>query len=270
MAIQEETLLNLFVATFGLLIGSFLNVIIYRLPRNESLIRPGSHCTSCGYSIRWYQNIPILSYLLLRGKCSGCGIRISLRYPVVEALTALLFLAVYHKFGLGVHLLIRDFPFVCLLVVICFIDLDHRIIPDRLSLSGLVLGLITALFLPGFHFIDSVVGAVFGFLVFYVPAFLYLKLRGRMGLGGGDIKFLAMLGAFIGVFGVLTTVLISSVLGSVIGIVLGVIQKNSKETQSDSASVLKLSIPFGPFLVIGALYTYLLSDILWSPFMNLM
>lgn len=261
--------LSILIAVFGLLIGSFLNVVIYRLPRRQSLFHPRSACPNCSRPIRWYENIPVLSYLFLRAKCAGCSAKISFRYPLVELLTAVLFLAAYLKFGWGWYLVYRDFPFICLLISICFIDLDHRIIPDRLSLSGLILGLVTAFFVPDVRFLGAFFGAVVGFLAFYIPAFLYERLTGRMGLGGGDIKFLAMLGAFVGVSGVFTTIFVSSILGSIVGITLGIIQRRGKGA-SDRPELLKVSIPYGPFLVVGGLYSYLLADVIWSPFMNLM
>ncbi len=263
-------MINLMVACFGLLIGSFLNVVIYRLPRDLSIVRPGSRCQSCEAPIRAWQNIPVLSYLFLRGKCAKCHAKISLRYPVVELLTAVLFVAVFQKFGIHWLTFFRDLPFVALLIAITFIDLDHRLILDEFSLGGLFLGLLTAHWVPGFGLISSVMGAVAGFSFFYGFAWLYERMTGRSGLGGGDVKFLAMLGAFIGIEGVLTTIFISSVAGSIIGITWAK-WSNRTSSQADaqgetSQDVLKVAIPYGPFLVIGALYYYLLGDLLWLPF----
>ncbi len=258
------SLAAVFVALFGLVIGSFLNVVIARLPTRQSLSSPPSRCPKCGYAIRWYENVPVLSYLALRGKCRGCREPISFRYPVVELLTALLFLTVALRFGLTPLLIVRDLPFVAVLIAITFIDLDTRLIPDPLSIGGLGLGLATAHFTPGLGILSSLSGAALGFGLFYAIAWYYQWRTGRSGMGGGDIKLLAMLGSFLGPLGVLTTIFVSSVLGTVIGITYAWI---SRRRSGEGGSLMKVSLPFGPFLVIGALYAYLLGDILWSPFM---
>lgn len=247
-------------AVAGLIVGSFLNVVIHRLPRDESLIRPGSCCPNCQRPIRFYENIPLLSYLALRGKCSGCHKPIAIRYPVVEALTALLFVATAMRFGFTPLLFLRDWPFVALLVAITFIDFDHRIIPNELSLGGLVLGLATSYWTQDLGILGSVSGAALGFVIFYGFAWSYEHFTGRVGLGGGDIKLLAMLGAFLGPEGVFTTILVSSILGSVLGLLYGRLSKQSQ--------VMRTTIPFGPFLVLGALYAYLLGEYVWLPFTN--
>jgi leader peptidase (prepilin peptidase)/N-methyltransferase len=264
---------NLFVIVFGLLIGSFLNVVIARLPHGQSIVRPGSRCPHCEHVLRWYENIPVFSYLALRGRCKSCKAAISVRYPVVELLTALLFLAAKLRFGLSLELILRDFPFIAILIAVTFIDLDLRIIPDPLSLGGLVWGLITALifsFIPtsfgggaSIGWLSSLAGACVGFSIFYGLAWIYYRLTRRSGLGGGDIKLLAMLGAYLGVAGVFTTVLVSSVFGSLVGISWALIQR-----QKNKESVMLVSIPYGPFLVVGGLYHYFLSDLIWFQFMN--
>lgn len=259
--------INTFIVLFGLVIGSFLNVVIARLPERKSLSKPRSACPKCGYTLTWYDNIPVVSYLFLRGKCRSCRAPISIRYPVVELLTALLFLTVTLRFGFTPLLIVRDLPFVAILVAITFIDLETRLIPDPLSLGGLALGLATAYFTPGLGLISSFSGAILGFSIFYGIAWYYQWRTGRAGMGGGDIKFLAMLGAFLGPLGVLTTIFVSSVLGTVLGLTYAWL--NRRKT-GDGGSLLKVALPYGPFLVIGALYTYLLGDLVWSPFMNLM
>lgn len=253
------------VIVFGLLIGSFLNVVIVRLPRDQSLVKPPSHCPKCKSPVRWFQNLPVISYLALRGKCAKCQNPISVRYPIVELITALLFLAVYQRFGWSGLLVVRDFPFVAILVAITFIDLEHRIIPDVLSLGGLVLGLLTAAFTPGLGLVQAIGGAALGFSIFYGMAWAYQWKTGLSGMGGGDIKLLAMLGAFVGPMGVVTTILISSIAGSVIGLIYAF-----WERRKSSDGLLRTAIPFGPFLVVGALYHYLLAEVLWYPFMSLM
>lgn len=260
-----EWMANVFVAVFGLIIGSFLNVVIVRLPTRASLSRPASRCPKCGYSLRWYDNVPLLSYLALRGKCRECRAPISVRYPVVELLTGLLFLAVKLRFGMSGLLFVRDFPFVAILVAIAFIDLETRLIPDPLSLGGLAIGLATAAFTPGLGLISAVIGAALGFGIFYGIAWYYQWRTGRAGMGGGDIKFLAMLGAFLGPEGVFTTIFISSVLGTVLGLTYAWV---TRRKNGGEGNLMKVSLPYGPFLVVGGLYTYLLGDLLWSPFMN--
>jgi leader peptidase (prepilin peptidase)/N-methyltransferase len=242
----------------GLVIGSFLNVVVYRLPRKLSLVRPGSQCPGCGHKIRWFENIPVFSFLVQRGQCSKCKARISVRYPVIELLSALLFLVCNIKFGFSYLLFIRDWPFVSILVAVTFIDLEHRIIPDRLSLGGLGLGIATSFLTPGFGIVPALIGATFGFCVFYALAWAYLRFTGRSGLGGGDIKLLAMVGSFTGPGGVFATILISSIFGSLVGIVWGLVKGRKR--------VMTVAIPYGPFLVVGALYYYLLGDILWFRF----
>jgi len=263
---------NVFAVVLGLVIGSFLNVVIGRLPHGESLIRPGSRCPKCKHALRWYENIPVLSYLIQRGRCRSCKEPISIRYPVVELLTGLLFLAAKLRFGLSLELLLRDYPFLAILIAVTFIDLDLRIIPDPLSLGGLVWGLLTALlfsFVPGLAvgtsvgWVSSFGGAALGFGIFYGLAWAYYRLTGRSGLGGGDIKLLAMMGAYLGFSGILDTILVSSVFGSLVGISWALLQR-----RRGGESVMLVSIPYGPFLVIGGLCHYFLSDLLWFQFMN--
>ena len=258
-------LTHLFSFFMGLVVGSFLNVVIIRLPQKKSLSYPGSHCPTCGKPLRWYHNIPVLSFLALRGKCSQCHTRISIRYPIVEIMTGLLFWATELKWGFGYGLFIHDWPFVSLLVAITFIDLEHRLIPDKLSLPGIVLGLATAWIQPGY--LSAFEGAALGFGIFYGLAWLYQRFAGRSGLGGGDIKLLALLGAFLGPSGVFATILISSILGSVIGISWGIYEKRKSRGAGSGASadLMAFAIPYGPFLILGGLYYYLLSDIFWLP-----
>lgn len=246
--------------TLGLLFGSFVNVLVARLPQGQSIVRPGSRCPRCKKAIRWWDNLPVLSFLMLRGRCRQCKKRISIRYPIIELITAFLFLAARNHHGWSLALLIRVFPFLTMLVAITFIDLEHRIIPNVLSYGGLVLGLTTCWLDPRLGCASSVIGAGLGFGVFYLLAWLYQTWSGRTGLGGGDIKLLAMLGAFLGPSGVFATIFISSIFGSVVGIVWAL--KNGKK------NVMRVSIPYGPFLIVGGLYYYLLGDVLWFQFMN--
>ncbi len=254
---------NAVVLTAGLLVGSFLNVVIYRLPRELSVVRPRSRCLSCQRTLSWHHNVPVLSYLWLRGKCSFCRSKISVRYPVVELLTALLFVAVKLRFSSGLGdwaLWLRDLPFVSILVAVTFIDLEHRIIPDELSVGGLVLGLMTVPLHPELGWMQALMGAAIGFGIFFFFAWLYERMTQRIGLGGGDVKLLAMIGAFVGIEGVFTTILISSVVGSVVGLVYGYLQSQKQ--------LLRTSVPYGPFLVLGALYAYLFGGWVWLPLVN--
>ena len=249
-------LANFFVIAVGLILGSFLNVVIHRLPLEQSIVKPGSHCPSCKAPVHWYQNIPLLSYLALRGKCGSCKAPIPLRYPLVEFLTALLFWASFRDLGLDAFGMIsqaRIWIFILICVSVTFIDLDHRIIPDELSLGGWALGALTAYWDfrngMGHLLIASLVG--FGF--FFLFGLLYEKLTGRVGLGGGDIKFMGTIGVFLGLGGIWTSILLSSIIGSVVGLGMAAIEKRRAGEKSKSSEILRTAIPYGPFLVGGAL-----------------
>lgn len=226
---------------FGAVIGSFLNVCIYRLPLDQSIVSPGSHCMSCGAAVRWFDNIPIISWLVLRGRCRNCGTGFSIRYPLVELLTACLLLLLFLRFGLSTTFAVYALLAVALIVV-TFIDFDHQIIPDEISLSGVVLGFLASFFLPEPGWISSLAGIVVGWgslaLVFYA----YLWLTGREGMGGGDAKLLAMLGAFLGLQAVPFIIFTSSLVGSVVGLSWMALQRKGRH----------LAIPFGPYLAFGA------------------
>jgi len=236
----------------GACIGSFLNVVVHRLPREESIVRPGSRCPSCGRPVRPLENIPIAGFLWLRGRCAGCGARISWRYPAVEALTAIGFAAIAVVDGQPFTLL-RDLVFFSLLVPIVFIDIDYRIIPDELSLGGLAAGVVLA-FLPGGAVRESLIGVASGGGVLYATAVLYEKATGREGMGGGDVKLLAMVGAFLGWKGALLTIF----LGSLLGVAGGV------WAMRKSRDGLKTAIPFGPYLCIAALASRFLGERFWQ------
>jgi leader peptidase (prepilin peptidase)/N-methyltransferase len=236
----------------GACIGSFLNVVIHRLPRGESIVSPRSRCPGCGKVIRAWENIPIASFIILGGRCAGCGGTISWRYPVVEFLTATGFGAIFLLDGPGIPLL-RDLLFFCLLVPIAFIDIDHRIIPDELSLGGLAAGLLLS-FLPGGEWKGSLMGALLGGGILYVTAFLYEKVRGAEGMGGGDIKLLAMIGAFVGWRGTLATIFFGAFLGATGGIL----------AMRKGGEGLKTAIPFGPYLCVAALLSRFLTDWYWG------
>jgi len=226
----------------GAVVGSFLNVCICRLPRDESIVSPPSHCPNCSCGIRWYDNIPLISYLLLRGKCRGCGTRISPQYPLVELLNGLLTLALFLRFGPTFFFLVL-FLFCSALVVITFIDLEHQIIPDEISLPGILLGFLFSFFLPGHTWLNSLIGILLGGGSLLLIASGYHWLTGKEGMGGGDIKLLAMMGAFLGWKAIPFIIFASSLVGSVIGISLMFIKKKDS----------KLAIPFGPYLAFAAI-----------------
>ncbi|MHC1745174.1 MAG: A24 family peptidase [Syntrophobacteraceae bacterium] len=226
----------------GCCIGSFLNVVVYRLPAGKSIVSPGSACPQCGQPIAFYDNIPVLSYFILRGKCRHCKATFSGRYPLVEALCGLFTLMLFRRYGIHPQFFI-ELLFVYVLVIIAFIDLDTYLIPDVLSLSGIVLGFAFSFFTPRLGWTDSLVGILLGGGLFYAVAIGYQYLRHQDGLGGGDIKLLGMIGAFLGIAGVLLTVVIASIVGAIVGVIVMRRQKTG----------LTAMVPFGPFLSLGAL-----------------
>jgi len=234
---------------FGAVIGSFLNVCIYRIPRSKSIVKPNSFCPACEKPIKFYDNIPIVSYIILGGKCRHCGAKISKRYPFVELLTAVIFLIIYRRCGLSYELLVQ-MVFVSLLITISFIDYDFQIIPDVLSVGGMVFGLLIAFVRPGFRFMDAFYGVLIGGGVLFIIAYGYQLIAKREGMGGGDIKLLAMIGSFTGFKGVLFSLIGGSIIGSLVGIPLMLMKKEN----------MKYAIPFGPFLSCAALIFLLTGD----------
>lgn len=227
---------------FGLLWGSFANVVIYRYPKGQSVAFPRSKCTSCGNQIAWYDNIPVFSWLFLFGRCRKCKTTISWRYPAVELLTGVLFGLIGYFYGIS-WLTLEYIVFAWGLVVVSFIDLELMILPDVFTLSGVVLGLIGAALNPQRDFLSSLYGVLLGGGFLWAIAYLYLLLRKEEGMGGGDIKLLAWIGAVLGWTAVPFVVLVSSILGSLVGIGLAL----RKEAG------LKSVIPFGPYLALGAI-----------------
>jgi leader peptidase (prepilin peptidase)/N-methyltransferase len=238
---------SVIVAVFGLVIGSFLNVCIFRIPRNISIVFPSSRCPSCNHPIRAWDNIPVFSYLVLGGRCRHCGAKISLQYPLVEALNAFFYVAVFWRYGFGwdsgVYAL-----FCSSLLVITFVDIEFQIIPDRITLPGIVMGLLAGLLLMPDPFMRttllgykaSVIGLLSGGGFFYLVAVL-----SRGGMGGGDIKMMAMVGALMGWKTVMLTTFLGSLTGSVVGLFLMIFRGRGR----------KAKIPFGPFLALGAVIT---------------
>ena len=238
-------LVEIFIFLIGLCIGSFLNVCIYRLPLSKSIVSPRSMCWNCAIPIAAYDNIPIVSYLWLRGRCRHCGIGIPLRYPMVELLGGLFALGTYLKFGLTVEALIY-FIFFAALLVVTFIDLDHRIIPDSITLPGIPFFFAAGFFLPQITYIEALLGILIGGGSLYAVAWTYNKLTKKEGMGGGDIKLLAMIGAIVGWKGVLFTIFVASLVGTLAGLVAMLRLRQG----------MKLAVPFGPFLSIGCI-TYI-------------
>jgi leader peptidase (prepilin peptidase)/N-methyltransferase len=239
----------------GAIFGSFGNVVIVRMPKGESVAFPGSRCRSCGASIRWWQNIPILSWLLLRGRCAKCGAPISARYPIVEATMGALFAAIAWRYGqswAALEMAIFAFMLVCASAI----DLDHMILPDKLTLPGLALGLLGALIVPGAsrNIYEALAGALIGGGFLWAVAALYFWLRKREGMGGGDIKLLAWVGAVLGWKAIPMVVLFSSLGGSVVGIALSLRAKDAMQRP----------IPFGPYLAAAALAYALLDGPAWA------
>jgi leader peptidase (prepilin peptidase)/N-methyltransferase len=230
-----------FTFLFGAVIGSFLNVCIYRLPDGESVVFPASHCRACTRVLSWYENVPLLSYLFQRGRCRTCGTRFSARYFWVELLTAFLALALVYRFGLT-PMTVGYFVFIAALVTITFIDLDHQIIPDVISLPGVMVGLLFSFLTPHVTFMNALLGAGLGAGILLAVALGYKMLTGREGMGGGDIKLLAMIGAFLGWRSVPFTLFAASCVGSLVGVAAMV------RRQADG----QLALPFGPFLAFGA------------------
>ena len=235
-------MIELILFIFGSCIGSFLNVCIYRLPNSKSIVYPPSACPGCNTLIRFYDNIPILSFLLLRGRCRSCRAVISIRYPLVELMVGLFAVCAYLKFGLTLEALIT-YLFIAALIVITFIDIDHRIIPDAISLPGIPIGFAASFFSPAITYLESLVGILVGGGSLLSVAWVYSLITHKEGMGGGDIKLLAMIGAFVGWQGVLLTVFLSSAIGTLCGLLVMI----------RSGKNMKLAIPFGPFLAMGAM-----------------
>jgi len=227
---------------FGAVVGSFLNVCICRMPKGESVVFPPSHCPACGFKLPFYDNIPLVSWLLLRGQCRSCRGPISFRYPLVELITALLTLFLFKRFGLSLPFGIL-FLFCSAMVVITFIDLDHMIIPDVISLPGIILGFVFSFFIPQLGWLNSLLGILAGGGSLYLVATLYQLFTRKEGMGGGDIKLLAMMGAFFGWKAIPFIIFMASLGGSVIGVTLMLVQKKDG----------KLAIPFGPFLALASI-----------------
>lgn len=229
-------------AIFGACIGSFLNVCILRIPKEISIVFPPSTCPKCNYQIKWYDNIPVLSYIFLRGRCRSCKNKISIQYPVVEAITAFFGFYSILFFSFSINALVVFF-FLCILIIISFIDLEHKIIPNILSIPGIPIFFILSYFTFNFHILDLILGVLIGGGSLFLVAFLYKAVTGKDGMGFGDVKLLAMIGAFIGFKGVFFTIFASSLIGTITGLLLIALKGKN----------MTYALPFGPFLTIGAI-----------------
>jgi leader peptidase (prepilin peptidase) / N-methyltransferase len=239
-------------AAYGLVFGSFLNVVVHRLPRGMSLVRPGSHCPACGAPVRWFDNVPVVSYLLLGGHCRACRATISPRYPLVELASGALAAAVVARFGLTL-LGLEAMLLVMLLLPLALIDLEHHLLPDVLTLPGIVLGLAGSVaggFVP---LLDSVIGALVGAAVPYAVIVVYRRLRGVEGMGLGDVKLLAMIGAFLGWRGVLLTLGLAATAGALLGLTLIAVGRGRRDTE----------LPFGTFLAGAATVVLFAGNVLF-------
>jgi leader peptidase (prepilin peptidase) / N-methyltransferase len=248
-----------FATVWGALWGSFINVVIIRVPLGESIVRPPSACRHCKTELRWYHNIPILSYVALRGKCQFCGAAVSSRYPIIEALLALLSVGAYFVFvlssdavlGMRMARFVLSFAFTGVLVALSVIDLDTERIPNVITYPAIPIAVLASVFMGWPNVWDGAVGAVAGYLLIRLVADGYQLLRGQVGMGYGDAKLLSLIGGFLGWQIVLPTLFLSSILGTFIGIpILFLIRRRSSEEQG---SIRHAALRFGPFIAAAAL-----------------
>ena len=230
----------------GTVFGSFLNVCIYRVPRSKSIVFPGSHCTSCGHPIPFYDNIPIVSYLLLKGRCRFCKSKISVKYPIVELLTGGVFLATFVRFGWSIELISACVLF-SLLIIVAFIDFDTETVPDKITIPGIAIGLVLSTLT--ISILKGLLGATIGFISLYSMASIGRLAFKREVMGGGDIKLLTMIGAFVGPVNVLLVLFV----GSFFGVIGGAVSRRGK-------------LPFAPFLSIATFLVTLYGDKLLCAF----
>jgi len=241
----QDTLALVGLAILGLAVGSFLNVCIHRLPRKASIVQPPSSCPNCGYVLRWLDNIPVVSYLMLGGRCRQCRTPISIRYPIVEMLTMAIFVLHYVVFGADV-ILVPRLLFACVLIVLFAIDLEHHLLPNVITLPGIVVGLaFSTMVSPGL--VDALIGTVLGGAMLWLIGEAYYRYAGVEGMGGGDVKMLAMIGAFLGWQLVILTLVFSSFAGALVGLLVIAIRRGG----------MKYALPYGTFLSLAALVSSL-------------
>ncbi len=227
---------------FGSLVGSFLNVVIHRLPKRKSVVHPRSSCTKCGHMIKWYENIPVISYLVLRGKCSGCGIKISMRYPLIEILIGCFAVFLFPKYLTNSDMILSLYLFMVSCIFLChfIIDIEHQILPDKINIYFLAITLPFAIYTTPLYF--WLYGGLIGFLGPFGITWLFYKLRGQIGLGGGDIKLFGILGLILGPFGILNNIFMSCMLGSIVGLTLMATKRVDRNTP----------LAFGPYIIVTA------------------
>lgn len=285
-----ETVALIFAFLFGAVVGSFLNVVIWRVPRGQSIVSPPSSCGSCGERIRWYHNVPIVSYVVLRGRCAACGAPFDLRYPMVELVSAVAAVACVALFGLELSAF-RAFAFVAFLIALTYIDLEHWLLPHAVTWPGIAVGLATSWIPGGPVWLDAFIGAAAGFGAFWLLRIVASAILRKEALGGGDVYLLAMIGAFLGWQALLPVVFLASVQGSIVGIGLmlargtdeteetaggegpdedaeadaepadtGPAEGDEAEAEDDEWRPPPHAVPFGPFLSLGALQMLFLGD----------
>jgi len=251
--------LDLYAALLGLIVGSYLNVVIYRVPLGLSTVKPRSRCPGCGAAIGARDNVPVLSYLLLRGRCRACGTRISWRYPAIEAVTSLLFVGCLERF----HFTLRTpvaMLFCCLMVALAMIDADHMILPDRITWPGIAVGIAVQPWAPLAGLVPAILGALLGAGILLAVWGAWYLIRREEGMGLGDVKMLAMVGAFLGWHGVLVTLFCGALAGSIVGLVL--MRWGSHDMRS--------KLPFGTFLALGGLFSLFVGETLVASYMTLL
>jgi leader peptidase (prepilin peptidase)/N-methyltransferase len=243
-----DPVLAILAAVLGVCVGSFLNVCIYRLPLGQSLASPPSRCPSCGRGLRWYHNVPIVSWIMLRGRCAHCQAPISIQYPVIELVTALIWVLIVWMTPIG-WLLASRLVLATALIVLFTIDLEHQLLPNRITLPGILAGFAFSFVAPPGP-VDSLLGIVLGGGVLYGIAAAYYLVRKEEGMGMGDVKMLAMVGAFLGWKAVLLTLVLSSFAGAVIGMAMMALHRGT----------LRYALPFGTFLAVGTLIAMLFGE----------
>ena len=245
---STETLVLVSLVLLGLAVGSFLNVCIHRLPSHSSVVTPGSRCPSCGYVLRWADNVPVVSYVVLGGRCRECKARISVRYPIVELLTMGIFVLNFYVFGPD-WILIPRIVFSCLLIVLFAVDLEHHLLPNALTFPGIAVGFLFSLFVsPGP--VASALGILVGGGSLWLIGEAYYRYAGQEGMGGGDVKMLAMIGAFLGWKLVIVTLVFSSIAGAIAGLVVIASRRGD----------LRYALPYGTFLALAAQIASLYGD----------
>jgi len=234
--------LKIIVFIFGGLVGSFLNVVIYRMPKGLSVVTPRSSCPKCGHMIKWYENLPVVSYLFLRGKCSNCSVKISIRYPLIELLVACFAVFLFPPYLTPDDILISVYLFsvACIFLAHFIIDIEHQILPDKINIYFLAITVPFAMYTTPLYF--WLYGGLIGFLGPFGITWLFYKLRGQIGLGGGDIKLFGILGLILGPMGILNNIFMSCMLGSIIGLTLIVSKRMNRNTP----------LAFGPYIIIAA------------------